>query len=59
MCISIPVGENDILAVRAKKPKMTKLSYAEVAKVSNAVEAQDALIKGDESLREDCITPPH
>ena len=53
------VGENGISAAGAKKPKMTKLTYAEVAKVSNAVEAQNAQIKGDSSLKESCTTPPH
>ena len=53
------VGENDNLAVGAKKPKMTKLTYAEVAKVSKAVEVQNAVIAGNAELKEGCTTPPH
>ena len=54
-----PVGNNGVLTAGAKKPKMTKLTYAEVAKVSKAVEVQNAQIGGDETLTERCITPPH
>jgi len=53
------VGNNGVLTAGAKKPKMTKLTYAEVAKVSKAVEVQNAQIGGDETLTERCITPPH
>ena len=38
---------------------MTKLTYAEVAKVSKAVDVQNVLIGDDETLTERCITPPH
>ena len=38
---------------------MTKLTYAEVAKVSKVVEVQNALIGGDETLTERCTTPSH
>ena len=54
-----PVGNNGVLTAGAKKPKMTKLTYAEVAKVSKAVGVQNAQIGGDETLTERCITPPH
>ena len=53
------VGKNDILAAGVKRPKMTKLTYAEVAKISNAVEAQNEKIRSDSSLKESCGTPPH
>ena len=55
----ITVGNNSVLTAGDKKPKMTKLTYAEAAKVSKAVEVQNVQIAEDNGLTEPCIPIPH